>query len=111
MIKYLDAPTLGQLANTRGLHIGRVLFRLHYEYCRPMDSMGKCTYQCTDCQVSLTRIFRPFVNAKDKEALLTWRARDALAAQQESEHEGQPVTDRFGQPKFENVFAYLEEAL
>jgi hypothetical protein len=59
----------------------------------------------------MTRIFRPFVRAQNKYALLTWRARDALAAAQETEHVGKPVEDAFGQPEFENVFQYLEETL
>lgn len=104
MIRFIDAATLQQLVNTHGLHTGRVLNRLHYNYCRPMAAMGKCARNCSDCQTSLDKIFAQFINAKDKYALITWRSRDQLAAQQENQHEGEPVVDRLGHPQIDNRY-------
>ena len=110
---FINAKTLKGIAPIRGLNVGRVLYRMHRFYCKPMKARGKCDYNCkVTCKENLVRMFRVFDNPKDKEALLVWRMREAVAVTIEGETErAVPVTDIFGRPKFDNVFEFIAEEL
>lgn len=107
---FIDIKTLKAIAHIRGLNAGRVVYRLHKYYCSPMRVRGKCDLNCrVTCHDNLNRIFRPFDKTKDKEAIIVWRMRDAVGATMEEEHVAVPEVDVFGEPKFDNVFAFLAE--
>lgn len=110
MIRFISPEKLEQVASFRGLHKGRVLHRMHKHYCRKLHDRGICDKRCEiTCNESLRRIFRTFDNPKDPYALLVWRCREAVAKWNEETLVAKPVTDDFGDPKFENVFQHLSE--
>jgi len=110
MIRFITSEKLRLITSTRGLHIGRVLYRLHRHYCRKMDTRGKCDLVCnTTCKVSLTRIFRPFENPKDPYALVVWRCREALAVQVEETSQAVPQVNIFNEQVIGNAFEWLAE--
>lgn len=78
-----------------------------------MLARGKCDFNCrVTCDVNLKRIFREFNYAKNKEAVVVWRMREAVASTMEGDQtEGKPDVDVFGQPKYDNVFQFLAEEL
>ncbi len=109
-IRFIDLNTLRQITPTRGLHPGRILYRLHEYYCKPMFARGKCDYNCAvTCETGLQRIFRSFENPNDPEALAVWRMREAIAKTMEAPREVKVEETVFGEPKFENVFEFLAE--
>lgn len=106
----IDIKTLKAIAHIRGLHAGRVLYRLHRYYCGPMKTRGKCDLNCrVTCNDNLNRIFRPFAYTKDREAIAVWRMRDAVASTMEEDKEAVPEENVWGEPKFDNVFSFLAE--
>lgn len=109
-VRFIDAQKLHEITPTRGLHQGRILYRLHEYYCKPMLARGKCDYNCAvTCHENLNRVFRPFENPKDPEALAVWRMREAIAKTMEEPKEVKVEETIFGEPKFENVFEFLEK--
>ena len=110
MVRFIDASTLTSMVQLRGLDKGRVLYRLHERYCKPMFARGKCDYDCKKtCIVGMQRIFRPFIKTNDKEAVLVWRMREAIAATMETSKKVKVEVNLFGEPKFNNVFEFLAE--
>jgi hypothetical protein len=77
-----------------------------------MNAQGKCDLNCeVTCKVGLNRIFREFSYPKDREALIVWRMREAMADTMEEVKEVKVEATIFGEPKFDNVFEFLAEEL
>jgi hypothetical protein len=104
--KRISRDDLKAIVQTQ-LHVGMVLNRLQYYYCRPMNRMGKCTMRCRDCADNIRHIVGEMKihNSRDPYAVLVWRIRDRLAEIDErSETCAQPRTDWLGQPIETNIF-------
>jgi hypothetical protein len=104
--KRISRDDLKAIVQTR-LHVGMVLNRLQYYYCRPMNRMGQCTTRCQDCADNIRHIVGEMKihNSRDPYAVLVWRIRDRLAEiAEQSETCAEPRTNWLGQPVETNIF-------
>jgi hypothetical protein len=102
-MKIITITDLSKMVVT-SINPGIACHRLGKHYCRPMQTRGKCTTKCEDCQTNIQSIFSSIATRgdpiEDPVALLVWAARSAIASLDEGEeHKGAtPVTDWLGQP-------------
>jgi hypothetical protein len=78
--KLSEFLTVEQLS---GLKIGTAVWITQRIYCGPMTVKGMCTGLCENCALALTGAFN-LKEARNKEALLTWNLKNAIAANQET---------------------------
>jgi hypothetical protein len=66
-----------------GLKISTAVWIVQRIYCGPMNVRGMCTTLCDNCALPLKRAF-DLKEGRNKEALLTWSLKNAIAANQET---------------------------
>lgn len=97
------------------LHPGKMVYRFHRYYCKPMRRMGKCSQVCSNCNEHLENIFRRLNNGgnpRDPYALLVWVIRDEIALISEADQSvAKPKKDWTGERVETNPFLLLQDEL
>jgi hypothetical protein len=108
----IPCPSLCQIVpqEKRGqLAIPTLLRIVHQQYCGPLTTRGICSSDCIDCKDALQSAFT-LEQARNVEALLTWRLKNEQARMQEVYHDHKAINkiDALGLPVSEgNPFQAL----
>jgi hypothetical protein len=114
MEKYIGRKDLEAIVATQ-LNTGKVLYRLHRYFCKPMELRGKCRNECNVCKDYILHVFDVTAQAKGRDPYgnLVWAIRETLAEIDEREElpRARRPTDWLDQPVDRSPFKALKREL